>query len=76
MRQLSAFDSLLVFGETSRTPMHVSPFFIYDVSTAPNGKVRFKDIHRAFEQRLSLAPILKMKPLRVPFDLDEPYCIG
>lgn len=56
--------------------MHVSPFFIYDVSTAPNGKVRFKDIHRAFEQRLSLAPILKMKLLRVPFDLDEPYCIG
>jgi diacylglycerol O-acyltransferase / wax synthase len=75
MNQLSSFDALMLFGETPRTPMHVSPFFIYDPSTAPNGVVRFKDILRTFEQRVALAPILKRKLVRVPFDLDEPYWV-
>ncbi len=73
MNQLSSFDALMLFAETKRTPMHVSPFFIYDVSTAPNGAVRFKDILRTFEQKLDHAPILRRKLVRVPLDLDEPY---
>lgn len=73
MQQLSSFDALMVFAENSRTPMHVSPFFIYDVSTAPGGFVRFKDILRVFETRIAQAPILRRKLVRVPFDLDEPY---
>jgi diacylglycerol O-acyltransferase len=73
MKQLSSFDALMVFAESSRTPMHVSPFFIYDVSTARNGFVRFKDILRVFEERLSQAPILRQKLVRVPLDLDDPY---
>lgn len=75
MRQLSPFDALMVYGESSRTPMHVSPLFIYDQSTAPNGLVRFKDIIRTFEERLPLAPVLRQKLLRVPLDLDEPYWV-
>jgi diacylglycerol O-acyltransferase / wax synthase len=73
MNQLSAFDTLMLHGESNRTPMHVSPFFIYDVSTAPNGLVRFKDILRTFERRIDLAPLLRRKIVRVPFGLDEPY---
>lgn len=75
MQQLSAFDALMVYGESSRTPMHVAPFFIYDMSTAPNGLVRFKDILKTFEQRLQLAPVMRQKLARVPLDLDEPYWI-
>jgi len=75
MRQLSSFDSLMVYGESSRTPMHVSPLFIYDVSTAPNRFVRFKDILRVFEERLPLAPVMRQKLQRVPLDLDEPYWV-
>ena len=73
MKQLSSFDAFMLFAETSRTPMHVSPFFIYDMSTAPDGVVRFKDIIRTFERRLDAAPILRRKLVRVPLDLDEPY---
>ena len=73
MNQLSSFDAFMLFAETSRTPMHVCPFFIYDMSTAPNGVVRFKDIIRTFERRLDAAPILRRKLVRVPLDLDEPY---
>jgi WS/DGAT/MGAT family acyltransferase len=75
MRQLSAFDALMVYGDNSRTPMHVSPLFIYDQSTAPGGLVRFKDILKTFQERLPLAPVLRQKLLRVPLDLDEPYWV-
>ncbi|MGJ8687238.1 MAG: wax ester/triacylglycerol synthase family O-acyltransferase, partial [Spongiibacteraceae bacterium] len=75
MHQLSAADALMTYRETNRTPMHVSPFFIYDMSTAPNKLVRFKDIIKAFESRLPEVPKLRQKLLRVPFDLDEPYWI-
>jgi diacylglycerol O-acyltransferase / wax synthase len=73
MQQLNAMDALFIFSESSRTPMHVSPFFIYDVSTAPNGFVRFKDVVRVFERGVQHAPILRRKLVRVPLDLDEPY---
>jgi diacylglycerol O-acyltransferase / wax synthase len=73
MQQLNAMDALFIFSESSRTPMHVSPFFIYDVSTAPNGFVRFKDVVRVFERGVEQAPILRRKLVRVPLDLDEPY---
>lgn len=75
MRQLSAFDAIMAYAESSRTPMHVSPFFIYDQSTAPGGIVRFKDIIETFKRRLPHAPLLRQKLLRVPFDLDEPYWV-
>jgi WS/DGAT/MGAT family acyltransferase len=75
MRQLTAFDALMVYGETSRTPMHVSPFFIYDQSTAPKGIVRFKDILRMFESKLDKAPTLRQRLMRVPLDLDDPYWV-
>lgn len=75
MRQLSPFDALMVYGESSRSPMHVSPLFIYDQSTAPNGLVRFKDIVKTFEERLPLAPVLRQRLMRVPLDLDEPYWV-
>ena len=75
MRQLSAFDSVMMYSDTSHTPMHVAPFFIYDQSTAPNGTVRFKDVLRVFAARLHLAPIMRQRVVRVPLDLDEPYWV-
>lgn len=72
-QQLSAFDSLLIYTDNPRTPMHAGPFFIYDASTAPKGKVRFKDILSMFESRVRAAPVLRRKLVRVPLDLDEPY---
>ena len=75
LQQLNSVDSIFIFSDSPRTPMHVGPFFIYDVSTAPNGAVRFKDILNIFKQRLPLVPVLRRKVMRVPFDLDEPYWV-
>ncbi len=75
MKQLSPIDSVFIYTESNRVPMHVSMLAFYDQSTAPGGLVRFKDILATFQERLPLAPILRRKLVRVPLDLDEPYWV-
>lgn len=75
MEQLSGQDASFVYFETQNTPMHIGSVGIYDPSTAPGGKVRFKDILRHIEGRLDGARSFRQKLVRVPFDLDHPYWI-
>jgi WS/DGAT/MGAT family acyltransferase len=75
MEQLSGMDASFLHTETSAAPMHIGPLFIYDVSTAPNGFVRFKDILRTFEDRLDCSTVFRRKLALVPLNLDQPYWI-
>ncbi len=75
MEQLSGQDASFVYMETQNTPMHIGSVAIYDPSTAPGGKVRFKDILAHIESRLGGARSFRQKLVRVPFDLDHPYWI-
>lgn len=75
MEQLSGQDASFVYLETANTPMHIGSVGIYDPSTAPGGKVRFKEILAHIECRLSGARSFRQKLVRVPFDLDHPYWI-
>lgn len=75
MQQLSAQDASFVYLETPHTPMHIGSVAIYDPSTAPGGFVRFKDILRFIQARLSGARSFRQRLVRVPFDLDHPYWI-
>ncbi len=75
MQQLSGQDASFVYLETPNTPMHIGSVAIYDPSTAPGGKVRFKDILRHIEARLHLARPFRQKLVRVPGNLDHPYWI-
>lgn len=75
MQQLSAMDASFVYLETPHTPMHIGSVAIYDPSTAPGGFVRFKDILRFVQARLSGARSFRQRLVRVPFDLDHPYWI-
>ena len=75
MQQLSGQDASFVYLETPSTPMHIGSVGIYDPSTAPGGFVRFKDILRFIESRLSGARSFRQRLVRVPFDLDHPYWI-
>ena len=75
MEQLSGQDASFVYLETANTPMHIGSVGIYDPSTAPGGKVRFKEILAHIENRLSGARSFRQKLVRVPFDLDHPYWI-
>ena len=75
MEQLTGMDASFLYAETSTTPMHIAPLLIYDVSTAPGGFVRFKDILKTFEERLDLSTVFRRKLATVPLNLDQPYWV-
>lgn len=75
MQQLSGMDSSFLYLETGNTPMHIGSLAIYDQSTAPGGRVTFKDILQFFNERLHKARAFRQRLVRVPLSLDYPYWI-
>jgi len=75
MKQLSGSDNLFLFSERNNVFNHVACLNIYDISTAPGGQVRFKDILKHFEERIHLHPIFRRRLGTVPLGLDRPYWI-
>jgi diacylglycerol O-acyltransferase len=75
MKQLSGTDNLFLQLERGDQYMHVAGLGIYDPSTAPGGKVRFKDVLRFFETRFDTLPVFRRRLVTVPLDLDRPYWI-
>ena len=73
MQQLSAQDAQFLYMESDDNLTHVTAIYIYDPSSAPDGKVRFKDIIQLVESRLDASPIFKRRLVHVPFELDYPY---
>ena len=47
MQQLSGQDAMFLHAELDGLPQHIGGVSIYDQSTAPGGKVRFKQILEA-----------------------------
>jgi WS/DGAT/MGAT family acyltransferase len=75
MQQLTGADNVSLFGERRNVYNHVGALLVYDVTTAPAGKVRLKDILRHFEERLYLHPVFRRRLVPVPFGLDRPYWV-
>ena len=75
MQQLSAQDASFIYSETPNAHMHVATLALYDQSTAPGGRVRFRDILGNIEQRLHLARCFRRKLVEVPGETDHPYWI-
>ncbi len=73
MQQLSAQDAQFLYMESADNLTHVTAVYIYDPSSATDGKVRFKDIIEHVESRLDSSPIFKRRLVHVPFELDYPY---
>jgi diacylglycerol O-acyltransferase len=71
--QLSGLDALFVNGETPNQPMHIGGLGIYDQSTVPGGKLRFKEILERIESRAHLSNVFRRKLANVPLGLDRPY---
>ena len=72
MKQLTGLDASFLYAETPNAPMHISGLSIYDQSTAPGGKVRFKEIIRNTNNRLMGLPVMTQKLLKVPLNFDHP----
>lgn len=75
MQQLSGSDSVMLFTERRNIYNHVGGLLVYDVTTAPGGKVRFKDILKHFDARLHLHPVFRRRLVQVPFGIDRPYWV-
>jgi len=75
MRQLSGLDYAFLQLERGNNYMHVAGLGIYDPSTAPGGKVRFKDILRFFSARIEHVPHFRRRLVTVPWELDRPWWV-
>ena len=75
MNQLEGMDANFIHLDGPRTPLQVGTLLFYDVSTAKNSFVRFKDILATFEDRVGKQSVLRKKLRKVPFDLDHPYWV-
>jgi diacylglycerol O-acyltransferase / wax synthase len=75
MQQLTAHDASFLYADTIHANSNITFVQIYDQSTAPGGKVRFKTILAHIQSRLHRSPIFRSKLLRVPLELDLPYWV-
>jgi diacylglycerol O-acyltransferase / wax synthase len=75
MTQLSPTDSQMLHMETRNSPNHLATLMLFDQSTAPGGKVRFKDIMGEFDVLIDHVPRFRQKLLHVPLSLDDPYFV-
>jgi WS/DGAT/MGAT family acyltransferase len=75
MKQLSEHETAFLAGDSTHANANVSLLHIYDQSTAPSGKLRFKTILAHIESRLGASPIFRRRLMRLPLGLDRPYWI-
>ena len=75
MKQLSGADAMFLQFERGNNFMHVASLAIYDPSTAPGGRVRFKDVLRHFAARVEQFPQFRRRLVTVPLSLDRPYWV-
>lgn len=73
MEQLSGQDAMFLHAELDGLPQHIGGVSVYDQSTAPDGKVRFKQILAMLEDRVHLSPIFRRQLAFVPYNLGRPY---
>jgi WS/DGAT/MGAT family acyltransferase len=76
MLQLTGLDASFLYLETANAPMHISGLAIYDQSTAPGGKVRFKEILANYSQRVRALPPMTRRLVEVPLNMDHPYWVS
>ena len=75
MRQLTGHEASFLYSDTTHSNSNVTILQIYDQSTAPGGKVRFKSVLAHVESRLDRSPIFRSKVMRMPLELTYPYWI-
>jgi diacylglycerol O-acyltransferase len=75
MKPLSGMDNLFLQMEHGNQYMHVASLGIYDQTTAPEGRVRFKQILKFFNDRIQQVKVFRRRLVVPPFGIDRPYWI-
>ena len=75
LKQLSGQDATFLYLDTDRASTGGTMIYIYDQSTVPAGKLRFKQILEHIESRINTSPMFRQKLKQVPLALDYPYWV-
>ena len=75
MQQLSEHDAAFLASDSAHANANVSLLHIYDQSTVPGGRLRFKTLLAHIESRMGASPLFRRKLMRLPLDLDRPYWV-
>ena len=75
MQQLSWTDDMMLRAESPATPLQIQMLLIYDPSTAPCGKVTFKEILAELDARMHLADVFRRRLTDLPGGLHTPYWV-
>src|SRR6187431_1864932 len=70
-RKLSSMDASFLYLETPEMPMHVGSMAIFRLPDDYKGNF-FEDFKTMISSRLHIAPILKARLEKAPFDIDHP----
>ena len=73
MKQLGILDSAFINMEHKNVPQHIGSFGIYDQSTAPGGKVRFKSVINHFQHQIKRIPLFRTRLIQSPGSFARPY---
>src|SRR6184192_2979647 len=69
-KKLSSMDASFLYLETPEMPMHVGSMAIFSLPENYNGNF-FEDFKAMIASRLHIAPILKARLEKAPFDIDR-----
>jgi hypothetical protein len=75
LKQLSGQDATFLYLDTDRASTGGTMIYVYDQSTVPAGKLRFKQILEHIESRIESSPVFRQKLAQVPLALDYRYWV-
>ena len=75
MQRLTGADATFLYGETRNAPMEIAACLVFDASDAPRGEALLDEARSFLEERLHVAPPLRRRLVRVPFELDHPLWV-
>jgi diacylglycerol O-acyltransferase / wax synthase len=75
MQRLTGADATFLYGETRHAPMEIASCIVVDASELPRGDALLDKARAFLEPRLHLAPPLRRRLVRVPFELDHPMWV-
>ena len=64
MEQLSPLDASFLYLENEHVSNHIGAIYIYDQSTVPGGRLRFRQILNYLEARIHRSPRFRQKVAR------------
>lgn len=75
MRQFNGMDSLFLYMDSARTPMHGAFLQIYAPVPGESTAVRYERLLRHISQRLDTSPVFRRAIVRSPLELDHAWWV-